>query len=377
MDAELHDARILIVDDELVNTVLLERLLRSVGYVDVTRTTEPEDAVATFAEALAAGRPFDLLCTDLHMPRLSGLQVIDAVTAQVPDDEFLPILVLTADVSPEAEQDALTRGAKDFLTKPFRKDQIRLRVANLLRSRHLQAKLRQHADRLEDMVRERTIELEAARLDVLERLAAAAEYRDYTTGRHTHRVGLLSALLAERLGQGAADVELIRRAAPLHDVGKIGIPDHILLKPGKLTHDEFAQMQGHVDVGARLLAHGRSKLINLAQEIAETHHERWDGSGYPHGRAGDAIPLVGQIVAVADVFDTLVNERPYKRAWPIEEAIDEIRRQRGRWFAPRVVDAFLEVIERRPDLLADLERVVDPDPARDGELERALIEDVD
>lgn len=377
MDAELHEARILIVDDELINTVLLERLLRSVGYADVTRTTEPEDAVATFADALAAGRPFDLLCTDLHMPRLSGLEVMDAVTAQVPDDEFFPILVLTADVSPEAEQDALTRGAKDFLTKPFRKDQIRLRVANLLRSRHLQAKLRQHADHLEKTVRERTIELEAARLDVLERLAAAAEYRDYTTGRHTHRVGLLSALLAERLGHASAEVELIRRAAPLHDVGKIGIPDHILLKPGKLTHDEFAQMQGHVDVGARLLAHGRSKLINLAQEIAETHHERWDGSGYPHGRAGDDIPLVGQIVAVADVFDTLVNERPYKRAWPIDDALAEIRRQRGRWFAPRVVDAFFEVIDRHPDLLADLEHVVDPDPAGSGTLERALIDDLD
>ena len=377
MDAELHDARILIVDDELVNTVLLERLLRSVGYDDVTRTTEPEEAVVTFADALAAGHPFDLLCTDLHMPRLSGLQVIDAVSAQVSDEEFFPILVLTADVSPEAEQDALTRGAKDFLTKPFRKEQIRLRVANLLRSRHLQAKLREHAVHLEDMVRERTIELEAARLDVLERLAAAAEYRDYTTGRHTHRVGLLSALLAEQLGMGGAEIELIRRAAPLHDVGKIGIPDHILLKPGKLTQDEFAQMQGHVDVGARLLAHGRSKLINLAQEIAETHHERWDGTGYPHGRAGDEIPLVGQIVAVADVFDTLVNERPYKRAWPIEEAIAEIRRQHGRWFAPRVVDAFLEVIDHHPDLLTDLEHVFDPDPARDGSVEHALIDEFD
>ncbi len=377
MDAELLDARILIVDDELVNTVLLERLLRTVGYADVTRTTEPEDAVTTFADALAEGRPFDLLCTDLHMPRLSGLQVIDAVIAQIPADDFFPVVVLTADVSPEAEQEALARGAKDFLTKPFRKDQIRLRVANLLRARHLQTKLRQHADNLEEMVRERTIELEAARLDVLERLAAAAEYRDYTTGRHTHRVGLLSALLAERLGKDAADVELIRRAAPLRDVGKIGIPDHILLKPGKLTLEEFVQMQGHVDVGARLLSHGRSKLINLAQEIAETHHERWDGSGYPHGSAGDDIPLIGQIVAVADVFDTLVNERPYKRAWPIDEAIAEIRRQRNRWFAPRVVDAFLDVIDRHPDLLSDLEQVVDPGPDRDDEVASALIDDLD
>lgn len=371
MDADLSDARILIVDDELVNTVLLERILQSAGYRDVTRTTEPEDAVEAFHQALEAGRPFDLLCTDLHMPRMGGLQVIEHVIGAVPEDEFFPILVLTADMSPEAEHEALTRGAKDFLTKPFRKDQIRLRLTNLLRTRHLQSKLRHHADHLEEMVRERTIELEAARLDVLDRLAAAAEYRDYTTGRHTHRVGLLSALLAQELGLPEPDVELIRRAAPLHDVGKIGIPDRILLKPGKLTHDEFALMREHVGVGARLLSHGRSKLINLAQEIAETHHERWDGSGYPHGTSGDDIVLVGQIVAVADVFDTLVNERPYKKAWPVADAISEVRRLRGRWFAPRIVDAFLAVITSHPQLLIELEQVVGPD------LEHHLTADLD
>ncbi|MDF1523798.1 MAG: response regulator, partial [Trueperaceae bacterium] len=360
MDAHLNDARILIVDDELVNTVLLERLLHAAGYADVTRTTEPEEAVALFAAARAQGRGFDLLCTDLHMPRMTGLQVIDAVVAGLPDDDFFPILVLTADATPEAEQDALQRGAKDFLTKPFRKDQIRLRVANLLRTRYLQAKLRDHVDRLEEMVYARTIELEAARLDVLDRLAAAAEYRDYATGRHTQRVGLLAALLARQLGLPRAEVELIRRAAPLHDVGKIGVPDHILLKPGKLTDEEYDLMRDHVDVGVRLLANGRSQLIALAQQIAETHHERWDGSGYPHGLRGEAIPQVGLLVAVADVFDTLAHERPYKRAWPVDEAIAEIVRQRGRWFAPHVVDAFLAVVDARPRLLADLERVGDP-----------------
>jgi putative two-component system response regulator len=372
MDAHLNAARILIVDDELVNTVLLERLLHAAGYADVTRTTEPEEAVALFAAARAQGRGFDLLCTDLHMPRMTGLQVIDAVVAELPDDDFFPILVLTADATPEAEQEALERGAKDFLTKPFRKDQIRLRVANLLRTRYLQAKLRDHVDRLEEMVYERTIELEAARLDVLDRLAAAAEYRDYATGRHTQRVGLLAALLAQQLGVPRAEVDLIRRAAPLHDVGKIGIPDHILLKPGKLTEEEYDLMRDHVDVGARLLANGRSQLITLAQQIAESHHERWDGSGYPKGLRGEAIPQVGLLVAVADVFDTLVHERPYKRAWPVDEAIAEVVRQRGRWFAPHVVDAFLAVVEARPQLLVDLERVGEPSAAGDELAARLL-----
>ncbi len=363
MDAELNEARILIVDDELVNTVLLERILNAAGYADVTRTSEPEEAIEAFGRALDAGRPFDLLCTDLHMPRLSGLDVIDQVVGRVPDDGFFPILVLTADATPEAEREALTRGAKDFLTKPFRKEQIRLRVANLLRTRFLQAKLMHHVDHLEEMVRDRTLELDAARLDVLDRLAAAAEYRDHTTGRHTHRVGLLSALIAEQLGLSADEVDLIRRAAPLHDVGKIGVPDHILLKPGRLTDEEFAKMREHVGVGARLLANGRSRLINLAQQIAETHHERWDGTGYPKGVKGDEIALVGQIVAVADVFDTLVNERPYKRAWPLDEAVSEVKRLRDRWFAPAVVDAFLTVVTRHPHLLSELEVVVGTDPA--------------
>ena len=361
VDADLHDARILVVDDEPTNTMLLERILRSVGYVDVTATCEPEEAWASFVDELREGRPFDLVCTDLHMPGMSGLTLIERVVAAAPPDDFLPVLVLTADLQPAAEREALARGAKDFLTKPFRREQIRLRVANLLRTRFLHQRLRDHAERLEDMVRDRTIELEAARLDALERLAAAAEYRDHATGQHAQRVGLLSALLGARLGLGAEELDLLRRAAPLHDVGKIGIPDHILLKPGKLTPEEFAQMQQHVGVGAKLLAQGRSKLIVMAERIAQYHHERWDGSGYPRALRGDDIALVGQIVAVADVFDTLIHERPYKRAWPLSEAVAEIRHQRGRWFAPRLVDTFLEIVAERADLLADLEGVRDPD----------------
>ena len=355
---DLNDAQILVVDDELANTVLLERILRSCGYRHVTATSDPLEAWELFESALHGRRPFDLLCTDLHMPTLDGLALIGRVTAAISEDDFLPVLVLTADLQPEAEREALERGAQDFVTKPFRKEQIRLRVGNLLRTRFLHLRLREHAGRLEELVRERTIELEAARIDALERLASAAEYRDHATGRHAQRVGLLAALLGQRLGLPTDEVELLRRAAPLHDVGKIGIPDHILLKPGRLTDNEFSQMKAHVEVGSRLLSQGRSRLIVMAERIATYHHERWDGSGYPRGLRGDDIPLVGQIVAVADVFDTLIHERPYKHAWPLDEAVAEIRRQRDRWFAPRVVDAFLGVLGDQPDLIGDLDAVV-------------------
>lgn len=345
----IYDARLLIVDDEHANLTLLESILRRAGYLQVTATDDPLEAVDLF-DTIAP----DLVCTDLHMPRMNGLTFIETVTSRLPPDSFVPILVLTADLTREAEQEALSRGAQDFLTKPFRAGQIEVRVGNLLRTRQLHLQLRDHAEQLEHKVRERTIELEAARLDVLERLAQAAEYRDATTGQHTQRVGRLSGLLARELALDADTVDLIERAAPLHDVGKIGVPDTVLLKPGKLTADERQTMEQHVDVGAQLLSRGRSRLIQMAESIALTHHERWDGSGYPRALKGDAIPLAGQIVAVADVFDTLVSERPYKRAWPLETAVAEMQRQSGRWFAPRLVGALLHVLARDPDLVAEL-----------------------
>jgi putative two-component system response regulator len=365
---DLTAARILVVDDERVNTVLLGRILSAAGYRDVTPCTEPEEALERYREALAGAAPFDLVCTDLHMPRVSGLEMISALSAETPADDFLPILVLTADVTPEAEQEALARGAKDFVTKPFKPNQIRLRVENLLRTRWLHRQLRDHNHRLESLVRERTQELEAARRDVLDRLARAAEFRDDATGRHTQRVGLLSSLLAEELNCDPETVELLRRAAPLHDVGKIGVPDTILLKPGPLTPVELATMQAHVALGARLLARGQSKLVAMAERIALTHHERWDGSGYPLGLAGDDIPLVGQIVAVADVFDTLISERSYKPAWPVAEAVAEVRQRRSSWFAPRVVDAFDRLLAAHPRLVEELEAAVAGDGGALSEL---------
>ncbi len=357
MDDYVASARILIVDDERVNTLLLSRILSAAGCVHVEAFDEPEEALARFAEARSSDEPFDLVCTDLHMPRLGGVELIEQIReATRDDDEFLPLLVITADLSAEAEQDCLARGASDFVTKPFKATQIRLRVTNLLKTRFYQRRLSQHNAGLEAAVRERTAELEAAWQDVLERLATAAEYRDVITGQHTQRVGRLSALLAEELGCDRATTELIGRAAPLHDVGKIAIPDRILLKPGPLSELEYRHMQQHVDAGSRLLSRGRSRLLAFAETIARTHHERWDGSGYPHGLQGDAIPLAGQIVAVADVFDTLVSERPYKPAWSLSRALDEMRRLSGTAFAPRLVDALFAVLDANPELIAEVER---------------------
>ncbi len=190
------------------------------------------------------------------------------------------------------------------------------------------------------MVRERTLELDESQIEILERLAQAAEFRDDDTGQHTRRVGQMAGLLAQTLGLDPCTVDLLRRTAPLHDVGKIGISDLILLKPGKLSSGEFDVMKSHTTIGASLLRGGRSKLVQMAQAIALSHHERWSGGGYPHGLVAGQIPVEGRIVAVVDVFDALTHERPYKEAWPLERAIEEIRSQSGRQFDPEVVAAF-------------------------------------
>lgn len=197
--------------------------------------------------------------------------------------------------------------------------------------------------KLEELVRARTLALHEAQIEILDRLAFAAEYRDDRTGEHTRRVGRSAALIAIEMGLDVGTIELIHRTAPLHDVGKIAIPDAILLKPGRLTEEEFAVMKTHTTIGARILSGGRNRLLRCAEEIALTHHERWDGSGYM-GLLQTDIPVTGRIVAIADVFDALTHVRPYKEAWPKDRGVAEIEAQRGRQFDPEVADAFLHVL---------------------------------
>jgi putative two-component system response regulator len=264
----------------------------------------------------------------------------------IPAGTFLPILVLTADMTPQAKQQALSGGASDFLLKPFDATEVLLRIGNLLQTRRLHLELQDQNQLLERRVSDRTAQLEAAHNEILERLALAAEYRDDETHQHTLRVGEASALLAAALGLSDEQVGQLRQAAPLHDIGKIGISDTVLLKPAKLTPEEFEHVKTHTLIGGRILADSPVTVLQLGREIALTHHERWDGSGYPHGLKGEGIPLSGRIVTVADVFDALTHDRPYKHAWPIDQAVAEITTQRERQFDPDVVDAFLGLLDR-------------------------------
>ncbi len=331
----LEASRILVVDDEPRNVLLLERILETSGFTNVQSAIDPRRALPLYRELSP-----DLVILDLHMPGIDGFELMAMIAREVPRERYLPILVLTADATERTKRRALAAGAHDFLTKPFNVTEALLRVRNLLETRELYNRLIQRNEELTARVVERTRELEATRLEVLERLCQAVEFRDDVTGRHTRRVGELSVALADRMGMRAADIDLIRRAAPLHDVGKVAIPDSILLKPGKLTADEFAVMRGHTTVGARILGGGRNELMTFAESIARSHHERWDGGGYPAGLAGDAIPVAARVVAIADVYDALTSDRQYRIAWPAARALEEIRSGAGTHFDPELARTF-------------------------------------
>ncbi|HEX2086357.1 MAG TPA: HD domain-containing phosphohydrolase, partial [Solirubrobacteraceae bacterium] len=333
--ARFPDARILAVDDQPANVLLLERLLERWEYRNVTTTTSSSEAVAHVGRDTP-----DLLLLDLHMPDPDGFEVMRLLAPWTRGEKRMPILVLTADVTTETKQRALAAGARDFLTKPFDPVEVLLRVENLLEAHRLQEELQGANRHLEERVVARTRELERARRETLDRLVVAGEFRDDDTNEHAQRVGRTAGLLAAAVGLDAAAAELLRASAPLHDIGKIGISDTILLKPGRLTQDEYEVMKTHAAIGAQILSGSSSEVLELAAVVALSHHEQWSGGGYPSGLAGDAIPLPGRLTAVADVFDALTHDRPYKSAWTVEEAVAEIRRGRGAQFDPGVVDAF-------------------------------------
>jgi len=329
-------ARILIVDDESVNLKLLDKMLSAQGYSNLVLVQDSRQVLEIYRQART-----DLILLDINMPHLDGFEVMEQLKA-LDDPLFPPVVILTAQHGQDFLLRALNSGARDFITKPFYCNELLARVRNMLDAQLMHRMLYDQKAVLNEMVLTRTDELRRTRLQVVQQLGRAAEYRDNETGNHILRMSHISALLAKSIGWNEADCELMLHASPMHDIGKIGIPDHILLKPGKFEPEEWEIMKTHAVIGANILEGDDSELMKCAGEIALTHHEKWDGSGYPYGLSGAAIPLVGRIAALADVFDALTSVRPYKEAWTVEAAVDLIKENRGTHFDPELVAVFLE-----------------------------------
>lgn len=356
------DARIMIVDDEPLNVMTFRQHLKGEGYSNFVTTEN-----ATEALPLVRQQAPDILLLDIHMPEISGLDIL-RVMGLDPALQHIPVLILTASTDPKTRRRALDLGAIDFLSKPIDPNELIPRVRNaIILKKHFDM-VANEAARLEQQVERRTRQLEVTRQQLILSLARAAEHRDDDTGNHVIRVGRYAALVAREMGYPESKLAMFEQAAQLHDVGKIGIPDSILFKPGRLDPDQYELMKRHCAIGKQIiepisekefevlkthtrkgenLLHVRSSpLLMLAARIAQTHHERWDGTGYPLGLSGTDIPLEGRIVAVADVFDALSSERPYKKALPREKCFQILEEGRAAHFDPDVLDAFFRCSER-------------------------------
>lgn len=335
---------VLIVDDSDINLTLIKALVQRLGNCEPVLQEHPLRAL----EWCRLNTP-DLVIVDYMMPDIDGLQFIKAFR-DLPGYAEIPVLMITANDQKDVRYDALQGGANDFLNKPIDRIEFSARARNMLALRTSQKFLADRAQHLAALVAEKTEEIRGREKELIIRISRAAEFRDPETGAHIQRMAHYSAVIAAGLGLPPAEQTLILEAAPMHDVGKIGIPDYILLKPGKLTHEEFEIMKGHARLGGELLAESGSEVLRAGAEIANAHHEKFDGSGYPRGLKGEDIPLRGRIVAVADVFDALTSERPYKRAWPLEDARRFLLEGRGSHFDPACVDAFVAHWEKILDI---------------------------
>lgn len=347
---DVKNAGIMIVDDEPINVKVVRKHLQNAGYSNFVTTCDPRTVLPLLRNVLP-----DVVVLDIMMPEVSGLDIL----AQMQQDrclQHIPVLILTASTDSQTKLAALELGATDFLAKPVEATELIVRLRNMLVVKAHHDNLATYSARLEHEVRQRTAELDASRREVIHCLASAAECRDHVTGFHIVRVGRYAAIIAGQLGFDADWIEMLDQAAQLHDVGKIGIPDAILLKPGKLLPEEYDVIKTHCELGLKIIrpnniapggwgnslrpGEGVSPIMALAAEIAYTHHEKWDGTGYPRGLSGEQIPIAGRITAVADVFDALSTARPYKRAFALDECFDIVAEGRGAHFDPTVVDAF-------------------------------------
>lgn len=332
--------KVLIIDDSDVNLALFKHLVIKLGGCEPIVFNSAITALAWCENFIP-----DLVIVDYMMPDMDGLQFIEHFRALHGRVE-IPVLMVTANDQKDVRYKALLGGANDFLTKPVDRVEFDARTRNMLSLRQAQRFLADRALHLQSLVDEQTWRIRQQEQELIYLLSRAAEYRDPETGGHVQRMAHYSALIAEQLGLDTSTQKLLLQAAPMHDIGKIGIPDHILLKPGCLTVDEFDVMKEHARLGYDLLKGSASPVLRAGAEIAHTHHEKFDGSGYPNGLIGENIPIFGRIVAVADVFDALGSERPYKKAWSLEEARNFLLDGRGGHFDPRCVDAFIGVWDR-------------------------------
>ena len=333
--------RILIVEDDRQGQSVLARMLEHAGY----RWDVADDA--TTARRMCAAHEYDLLLAGINLPDQSGLDLVESVFEQSPDTAA--VIVTGVDDRAVAER-AIEIGTYGYILKPFGDTEVLIALRGALQRRRLRIENRAQRVTLEQIVRARTAALErsATRLklsreETVRRLSRAVEYRDEETGGHTERMSAYSALLAGKLG---LDDESIRIASPMHDVGKVALPDHMLLRPGSLSPEERVEMERHTVIGYQILSGSGSALLELGASIALTHHEKWDGTGYPRKLAGPQIPMEGQVAAVADVFDALTSDRPYRKAFPLERAVDIMKGERGKHFDPRLVDMLFESMDQ-------------------------------
>ena len=330
------EGKILIVDDQQVNIMLLEQMLQTAGYQSISSTTHPEEV-----EKLHFANQYDLILLDLQMPDMDGFEVLEKLK-QIEQDSYLSVLVITA--QPGHKLRALQAGAKDFISKPFELGEVLARVHNLIEVRLLHKELINYNIQLEEKVQQRTAELQESNLETLHTMTRAVEYKDEDIGTHVQRISYCTRELARLLDLDDEFISMIFLASPMHDVGKIGIPDEILLKPGSLTSDEWVIMKSHTSMGAKILGNRKSPFLQMGAEIALNHHERWDGGGYPGGKKGETIPLAARIMNICDIYDALRSKRPYKTGIDHQTTMDILSRGDGRTqpehFDPKILSTF-------------------------------------
>jgi putative two-component system response regulator len=332
---------IYVVDDVLSNIELVEAVFRNDSVITIKKALNGKELL----EQMKKDDLPDLLILDLMMPITDGFEVLKKIK-DIREKSYFPIIVLSALSDKQSIIEALSMGADDYVTKPFFVEELKTRAYNMLKLKERDEYLNTSLDIMESNLLEKLKMLEHTQLEIIIRLGKASEFRDDETGRHIERISNYVSLIAGAMGFNNEQIALMKHASPMHDIGKIGIPDNILLKPARLTEDEFKIIKLHTIIGSKILSGTTLPLLDLAREIAISHHERWDGNGYPMGLSKKNISVSGRIVSITDVFDALTSNRVYKTAWTIEKALDYIKEQRGKQFCPDVVDAFFSVVDK-------------------------------